>query len=233
MRQGLGKGEAVTQRASRITPDSGAAFPMRLVKYNEIGRPYVERPSKKVDGSVVSRRRYGTVLKCQECDVQFLAVNKRQLGYCSRRCAKRDKPNVKLMTLSGMRMRADKMFSLAVRSRGSCERCGESQYKRLQCAHIMSRQYIAVRWDWSNALCLCAGCHYWGHAHPLEWDDFVIGKMGEDAYYELRRRARQVVQMRQESYLVLFGRLEALLADCGVAEDEVASRVFGMKVKAS
>lgn len=61
----------------------------------------------------------------------------------------------------------DRDFSLRVRLRNKCERCGKTE--NLQCAHIISRTYQQVRWDEDNALCLCAGCHiYWWHKEPIE-----------------------------------------------------------------
>lgn len=61
----------------------------------------------------------------------------------------------------------DKLFSQKVRSKGFCERCGKES--NLQCAHIYSRRNKRLRWDFENALCLCAGCHlYWWHLEPAE-----------------------------------------------------------------
>ena len=77
---------------------------------------------------------------------------------------------------STLRNKADKLFSIYIRSFGLCEamgitnvRCGGS----LQCAHITTRGVTALRFDPMNALCLCAGHHrFWTH-HPLEWVEFL------------------------------------------------------------
>lgn len=66
---------------------------------------------------------------------------------------------------AALRRRADALFARIVRWRGRCERCGRTE--RLQTHHIVSRRYLAVRYDEENALCL-DGCHRWFHAYPLE-----------------------------------------------------------------
>ncbi len=59
----------------------------------------------------------------------------------------------------------------------------------LQCAHIVSRRYNATRTDLWNAFCLCAGCHMHFTEWPLEFSDFVIREIGEDAYEALKTKA--------------------------------------------
>ena len=59
---------------------------------------------------------------------------------------------------------ADRYFSLCVRERASwtCERCGvkyQPPTPALHCAHWHSRGNWSVRFDPSNALALCYGCH--------------------------------------------------------------------------
>lgn len=59
---------------------------------------------------------------------------------------------------------ADSAFSLCVRERASwkCERCG-TQYtpptQALHCCHWSSRGNWSVRFDPSNAIAMCMGCH--------------------------------------------------------------------------
>ena len=59
---------------------------------------------------------------------------------------------------------ADKYFSLCIRERASwtCERCGKQHpppTTALHCAHWHSRGNWSVRFDPSNAIALCYGCH--------------------------------------------------------------------------
>jgi 5-methylcytosine-specific restriction endonuclease McrA len=85
---------------------------------------------------------------------------------------------------------ADAMFSKQIRARdGRCmgQGSGPACSGYLQCAHIISRRYRAVRWDEANAIALCQAHHvYWTH-RPLEWQVWVFNQ-GID-YPSLRRRA--------------------------------------------
>lgn len=69
---------------------------------------------------------------------------------------------------------ADAMFSRYIRDRDEgCRAAGTNSGPTcsgyLQCAHIISRRYRAVRWDEDNAVALCAAHHmFWTH-RPLEW----------------------------------------------------------------
>lgn len=80
--------------------------------------------------------------------------------------------------------KADTIFSLIIRAPGYCAECG-SHY-RLQCAHGFSRRYRNVRWDERNAWCLCSACHMRFTHRPLEWDEWMLDRMG--ASYEVVRR---------------------------------------------
>lgn len=59
-----------------------------------------------------------------------------------------------------------------VRSKGECERCGQTD--NLQGSHIIPLSASSlIGADTDNILCLCVSCHlYWWHRHPLaasEW----------------------------------------------------------------
>lgn len=82
---------------------------------------------------------------------------------------------------------ADALFGAAVRAAGSCARCGSRV--NLQCAHVISRRYRAVRWRLENAVCLCARCHIYFSHRPLEWEVWVKERNGARQYESLKRRA--------------------------------------------
>ena len=76
------------------------------------------------------------------------------------------------------RAKADKAFSLWVRERDG--RCVVRDWfpaiacnGRLQCCHVVSRRYHAVRWVPENAVAGCAAHHLYGTHHPLEWEEAV------------------------------------------------------------
>ena len=85
--------------------------------------------------------------------------------------------------------KADKLFADRVKSVGKCAKCGTNQY--LQTAHVLSRRYKQVRWDSDNAVALCRGCHLYFTHHPIEWEDWIIERMGNVPYQMLRTRALQ------------------------------------------
>ena len=97
-------------------------------------------------------------------------------------------------TTASRKAAATRMHSIAVRERGACENCGESDYSKLQCAHIISRKYAATRVDLDNAFCLCATCHWHYTINPIEFARFTIKTIGDDAYDDLYRRAQQGVK---------------------------------------
>jgi hypothetical protein len=70
---------------------------------------------------------------------------------------------------------ADKLFSEFVREQASgCWAFGERLLCNgaLQCCHIMSRRYRAIRWDYpANAVAMCGAHHTYYTHHPLEWED--------------------------------------------------------------
>jgi len=83
--------------------------------------------------------------------------------------------------------RADKLFSQYIRNRdGRCRNCGT--FERLQCAHIISRSYKAIRVDPDNAVALCQACHVRFTHRPLEWRLWVEEEF-PGRYEQLRAKA--------------------------------------------
>lgn len=90
----------------------------------------------------------------------------------------------------GPKGKASRLHSLVVRSRGKCERCGEQDYSKLQCAHIVGRAYSATRTDELAAWCLCASCHRYLTNWPHEHVAFAHATIGEAAFDALVQKAR-------------------------------------------
>lgn len=89
----------------------------------------------------------------------------------------------------GLKGRADRLFSLAIRSHGRCENCNKSSGVQLQCAHIMSRRYSKTRCDTRNGFCLCAGCHIYYTANPIAFTDFVRSTWAGEYFEEIQANA--------------------------------------------
>lgn len=114
----------------------------------------------------------------------------------------------------GAKAKATKLHSLVVRARGACERCGESDYSKLQCAHILSRRYSATRTDERAAWCLCASCHLFLGLNPYEHVAFATQTLGEVVYAELREKAYSNPRpWKPAMWLAEVERLQALLVD--------------------
>ena len=88
----------------------------------------------------------------------------------------------------------DSIFRDKIRARdkvcqcfGSTQRCGGS----LQVAHFITRSNKQVRWCMDNAALLCAGHHiFWAHKNPLDFQEFVFKRLGENRYTLLKLAAR-------------------------------------------
>ena len=89
---------------------------------------------------------------------------------------------------------ADRLWSVYIRNRdGMCQaaaffpniRCAGS----LQAMHLVSRRYLATRYDPSNGRAGCAAHHCYLTEHPLEADLFNRQVLGTAVYDELKARA--------------------------------------------
>lgn len=99
------------------------------------------------------------------CGVSGEVTSKKSLVSCAR-CRKAMKKRVNYMA------QADALFSLYIRRRdGACIRCG--RVDNLQCAHIISRSYKAIRTNEMNAVALDRSCHVYFTHRPLEWVDYI------------------------------------------------------------
>lgn len=97
---------------------------------------------------------------------------------------------MKKVKLTSLIKKADKLFSEVIRSRGECEKCGSKT--NLQCAHIISRTNKHLRWDESNALCLCFRCHFfWFHRNPLDAVEWI--KKYYPIRYEFLLREKNII----------------------------------------
>lgn len=74
----------------------------------------------------------------------------------------------------------DAAWSLAVRSRGSCERCGRSEGV-LHAHHMVGRQRHIIRWSMRNGVCLCYRCHRWAEGDAMGFTDWIRSLRPADA----------------------------------------------------
>jgi len=88
----------------------------------------------------------------------------------------------------------DKLFSQRVRAIGHCECCLKTK-NQLHVHHLISRAVLFYRWNFENAICLCARCHEFdtvcsAHATPWEFEEWM--KVNKPLQYDwwLRHRYR-------------------------------------------
>ncbi len=90
-----------------------------------------------------------------------------------------------------LKAECDRLFSLHIRNRGTCESGRPNHNGSLQCAHGFSRRYLTVRWNPNNAWAFCGGCHVFYTHHPIEWDDWLCDRWGLALYGVMKGMALQ------------------------------------------
>ena len=81
---------------------------------------------------------------------------------------------------------------IMARDKSTCRRCGKgSEQAQIHWCHIFSRGAKSVRWDMTNSLAMCAGCHFWAHHNPTLFTAFVLSAVlpDPDVYASLVQRA--------------------------------------------
>jgi 5-methylcytosine-specific restriction endonuclease McrA len=116
---------------------------------------------------------------------------------------------VKPSKAKGAKGKADRVYSLLIRSRGRCENCGGTT--NLQTAHIIPRRYAAVRTDETNSYCLDARCHMRFTEHAAEWMDFIDRTIGRAEYDRLWAKAQAGVKANEAFWTEEAVRLQLLL----------------------
>ncbi len=98
------------------------------------------------------------------------------------------------ITKRGLIKKLDKAFSEKVRAIGVCARCRKgAEQITLQCAHLIGRRNMAVRWDLDNGIPLCYACHmFWAHKEPIWFNDFAKQYLGEYKFNKLKQKAQMI-----------------------------------------
>jgi len=111
---------------------------------------------------------------------------------------------------AGAKGKADKLYSLIIRSIGECEKCGymcdcpnkpftHTTGCKLTTSHIISRRYSATRTLEANGQCLCFSCHRRFTDFPREFSHWITESIGSEAYEELRERAETLTKVDWEA----------------------------------
>ena len=118
---------------------------------------------------------------------------------------------MKKPSISTLKRKLDKAWSLAIRSEGSCEVCGKlADYCQLHPHHFIGRRNLATRWDLDNGFCLCALHHQLGltsaHQNPEWFRKEVIRIRGIDYPKVMLRRASKVKKWTYNELLELLNK---------------------------
>ncbi len=84
----------------------------------------------------------------------------------------------------------DRLWSAAVRKRDGlqCQVCGETDTKRIQAMHIISRGEWAVRWNVDNGIAGCISCHKYFTHRPIAWENWLMSdKKRKKTFQKLKK----------------------------------------------
>ena len=122
--------------------------------------------------------------------------------------AKQVKSNTKIKSVQKFnrtkaKNKLDKLFSLRIRSVGKCQLAGLDNVRCsqvLQCAHIIGRANLFLRWNPFNALSLCSGHHIYYTYHPEGWRG-MMQKFYNESYVWLLQNMNEKIKFNEQYYL--------------------------------
>ena len=105
-------------------------------------------------------------------------------------------PKPKKFNKTKAKRKLDTLFSLQTRAIGICQLAGVDKVRCggvLQCAHIIGRANLFLRWDDRNALSLCAGHHVYYTYHPELWRDRMTMMFPLEYQWLLDNREQKII----------------------------------------
>lgn len=103
-------------------------------------------------------------------------------------------------SLSKLKRDLDHHFSLKVREGANkCYTCDKVS-PTLQCGHFVPRQYLATRWDESNARPQCVGCNIWGKGMILEFEERLTKEIGAAKVQALKDKRKELWKLDRAWY---------------------------------
>ena len=95
----------------------------------------------------------------------------------------------------------DKLWKeiILLRDNNQCQRCGKKASRgsgnSIQAHHIYGRSNFRVRWNPTNGIALCGGCHtltnHAAHKAPIDFINWLKQQRGEDWWYKLSEEANK------------------------------------------
>lgn len=122
-------------------------------------------------------------------------------------------------TLSALKKKLDKVFSIYIRQRGmddggtnTCVTCGVlKHWKELQCGHWISSIHLSTRWHPLNAHAQCSTCNVLRRGNYPEYEKYMRTEYGHAVMDELLMLKRQTLTMRRPEYEELIELYESKL----------------------
>lgn len=126
-------------------------------------------------------------------------------------------PNLKPQSLSKLKAKLDKVFSIYIRMKFAdkegyctCYTCPKRlPWQSMQNGHFVSRSYLAVRWDENNCRPQCVGCNVFASGRPLEFEEHLKNEIGDVAVEDLKSRRNQIVKLTPDWYINKISEYEA------------------------
>lgn len=110
-------------------------------------------------------------------------------------------------TLPQLEKILDAVFSKYIRAKYSengiceCYTCGKRGYiEDMQCGHFHSRKHNATRFDEENCRVQCMPCNVWKHGNYIEYAERLRDEIGEEAYFDLKKRSSEPTKRSREWY---------------------------------
>lgn len=108
----------------------------------------------------------------------------------------------KAPTVTQQKKKADAVFSLHIRNKYAdkegmvqCYTCPfKGPVKKLQCGHLVSRFYLATRYDERNCRPQCITCNVWRHGRVPEFAARLQAELGDGIVEELYTQARVLIK---------------------------------------
>ena len=100
----------------------------------------------------------------------------------------------KLKSISFLKRKADKLFSLYIRRRDGlyCYTCNKSlTWQNSDCGHYVSRNWLALRYDQINCHCQCKGCNIFKKGNLTVYAVNLENQYGQTVLHDLERDKRK------------------------------------------
>ena len=113
------------------------------------------------------------------------------------------------MTISKLKKKLDRLFSIYVRTKDAdelgmttCYTCGvKKHYKEMHAGHFQSRRHICTRWHEQNVKVQCPRCNLFNQGEQYKFGIYLDEREGEGPAEQMRTLANGICKMNKQDYL--------------------------------